>query len=129
MLFLLLVWEIGCLPDGDSCQVNSSAFRLNRDRFVDDIATGGTQADVEWFKGVENVETMACDGTVSQIMSKTNLKLKAVVISGEPDGEKLKKLGASVLGLGFSTERDALFVKFRANFSGDLFAFNKIDNS
>ena len=66
---------------------------------------------------MENVETMACDGTVSQIMSKTNLNLKAVAISGEIDGEKLEKLGSSVLGLGFSTEKDALFVKFKANTS------------
>ena len=94
-----------------------AAWRLNRDRFVDDIATGGTQAEVERFKGVENVETMTCDGTVSQIMGKTNLNLKAVAISGEIDGEKLKKLGASVLGMGFSTERDTMFVKFRANTS------------
>ena len=34
---------------------------------------------------------------------------------GEKDGAKLDKLGASVLGLGFSTERDQLMVKSRAN--------------
>ena len=95
-----------------------AAFRLNRDRFVDDIATGGSQAEVERFKGVENMETMACDGTVSQIMGKTNLNLKAVAISGEMDGEKLKKLGGSVLGMGFSTERDTMFVKKRGFHTG-----------
>ena len=94
-----------------------AASRLNKDRFVDDITTGGTQAEVDRFKGEENMETLACDGTVSQIMSKTNLNLKAVAVSGEKDGEKLKKLGESVLGMGFSTEKDALFVKFRANTS------------
>ena len=94
-----------------------AAYRLNRDRFVDDIATGGTAAEVERFKGVENLETMACDGTVSQIMGKTHLNLKAVAVSGETDGEKLRKLGASVLGMGFSTEKDVMYVKFRANIS------------
>ena len=94
-----------------------AAHRLNKDRFVDDIATGGTKAEVERFKGVENVDTMVCDGTMTKIMGKTHLNLKAVAISGEVDGDKLKKLGSSVLGLGFSTERDTLMVKFRANTS------------
>ena len=92
--------------------------RLNKDRFVDDVATGGTKSEVKRFKGVENVETFVCDGTMPQIMRSTHLILKAVGVSGEVDGEKLKKLGASVLGLGFSTERDSLLVKFRANTSG-----------
>ena len=94
-----------------------AAYRLNRDRFVDDIATGGTEAEVVRFKGVEDKETMVCDGTMPQIMSKTHLFLKAIAVTGEEDGDKLKKLGASVLGLGFSTERDTLMVKFRANTS------------
>ena len=91
--------------------------RLNRDCFVDDISTGGTQAEVVMFKGTEDVVTMACDGTMPQIMSKTHLLLKAVAISGEEDGEKLKKLGCSVLGLGFSTQRDTLRVEFKVNIS------------
>ena len=89
--------------------------RLNRDRFVDDVASGGSAEEVKRFKGEENIETMECDGTMPVIMGKTNLKLKAVGVSGEIDGEKLKKLGGSVLGLGFSTERDTLRVQFRAN--------------
>ena len=94
-----------------------ASHRLNRDRFVDDIGTGGSKSEVERFKGVENVETLVCDGTMPQIMGSTHLLLKAIGVSGEIDGEKLKKLGASVLGLGFSTERDCLRVKFRANTS------------
>ena len=91
--------------------------RLNRDRFVDDISTGGTQAEVVRFKGVEDGVTMVCDGTMTQIMSKTHLLLKAVAISGEEDGDKLKKLGSSVLGLGFSTQRDTMRVEFKVNTS------------
>ena len=34
---------------------------------------------------------------------------------GEKDGLALQKLGGAVLGLGFSTERDQLEVKFRVN--------------
>ena len=72
---------------------------------------GGTESEVARFKGAENIETMMCEGTMSQIMEKTNLKLKAVAVTGETDGEKLKKLGSSVLGLGFSTERDTMMVR------------------
>lgn len=43
--------------------------------------------------------------------------MKVIWVSGEIDGEKLKKLEAFVLGLGFSTERDCLMIKFRANTS------------
>ena len=42
--------------------------RLNKDRFVDDVGTGGTKSEVQRFKGVENVETFVCDGTMPQIM-------------------------------------------------------------
>ena len=92
-----------------------AAYRLNRDRFVDDVATGGSKAEVARFKGTENVDTMVCDGTMPQIMGSTHLLLKAIATEGEKDGEKLKKLGSSVLGLGYSTERGTLMVKFKAN--------------
>ena len=94
-----------------------AARRLNRDRFVDDISTGGTVAEIKRFMGTENMETLVCDGTMPRIMGSTHLVLKAIGISGELDGQKLKKLGSSVLGLGFSTERDTLMVRFRANTS------------
>ena len=94
-----------------------AARRINRDRFVDDISTGGTLEEIKRFMGTENMETLVCDGTMPRIMGSTHLVLKAIGISGEFDGQKLKKLGSSVLGLGFSTERDTLMVRFRANTS------------
>ena len=41
--------------------------------------------------------------------------MKVIWVSGEIDGEKLKKLEAFVLGLGFSAERNCLMIKFRDN--------------
>ena len=58
------------------------------------------------------------DGTMTQIMSQTHFMLKAIAISGENDGDKLKKLGGTVLGLGFSTKRDTMWVEFKAKEEG-----------
>ena len=68
-----------------------AARRLKDDRFVDDITTGGNNKEVQRFKGVENKNTLECDGTMQQILSGANWKLKAVAISGEPDGAALER--------------------------------------
>ena len=94
-----------------------AARRLLSDRFVDDITSGGTIEQVERFKGVEDKETLACTGTMPQIFGKANLKLKAIAVSGEPDGGALKKLSGTVLGHGYSTAEDKLTVRFRVNVS------------
>ena len=52
---------------------------------------------------------------MSQIFGKANLELKAIAVSGEEDGEALKKLSSTVLGHGYSTESDMLSVVFRVN--------------
>ena len=94
-----------------------AAHRLFHDHFVDDITSGGTTEEVARFKGSENPETLLCDGTMPQIMKEANLVLKAVAVSGEPDGEALKKLSGSVFGLKYSTERDTLAIVFGVNVS------------
>ena len=94
-----------------------AAHRLLNDRFVDDITTGGDVEQVTRFKGVEDPVSLSCDGTMPQILGQANLLLKAIAISGEPDGGALEKLSGSVLGHGYSTERDELTVKFRVNVS------------
>ena len=93
-----------------------AAKRMIKDHYVDDLATGGSKEEVQRFKGNED-ENLQCDGTMTQILTQGGLKLKAVVVSGEQDGLALEKLGASVLGLGFSTQEDLLYVKFKANIS------------
>ena len=94
-----------------------AAERIKKDAFVDDITTGGRKAECVRFKGVEDPVTLRCDGTIPQILAVGGYSVKAMCMSGEPDGEALDKLGGSVLGLGWSTATDLLEVKFRVNIS------------
>ena len=105
-----------------TCQLYQSvdplaAFRLENDMFVDDLSSGGELEEVIRFKGSEDFETLACSGTMSQIMEKGGLKFKAMQMSGEPDGAKLEKLGGSVLGIGWSSHLDRFFIDLSANIS------------
>ena len=68
------------------------------------------------FKGKEG-EDLKCDGTIPTILSLGGFEVKAMCMSGEPDGAALEKLGNSVLGLGWSTAEDMLCVNFRVNVS------------
>ena len=94
-----------------------AAGKVNKDSFVDDISSGGTKEECFRFKGMEDPETLACDGTMPELLSCGGWTLKAMGMSGEKDGLALQKLGRAVLGLGFSTERDQLEVRFRVNVS------------
>ena len=87
------------------------------DSFVDDVSTGGTKAECERFKGTMDPETCLCDGTIPQILAAGGFQVKAVAVSGEPDGLALEKLGGAVLGLKFSTSEDMLRVTFKVNIS------------
>ena len=94
-----------------------TAHRLLHDHFVDDITSGGTVEQVKLFKGDEDQVTLACTDTMPQIFARVGWQLKAIAVSGEPDGPALEKLSGSVLGHGYSTGRDVLSVKFRVNIS------------
>ena len=89
--------------------------RLERDRYVDDVVTGGDEKEVERFVGEEDPTTYQRTGTIPQIMSRAGLKFKAIAVSGEPDGPKLQKLGGTVLGHNYSTEKDMLTIKITVN--------------
>ena len=91
--------------------------KVKKDAFVDDIPTGGTKAECDRFKGKEDPDTLACDGTIPEILSYGGYEVKAMGQSGEPDGKALEKLGGTVLGLGWSTAQDMLEVRFRVNIS------------
>ena len=88
-----------------------AAHRLFEDHYVDDITSGGTEEEVRRFKGNEDPDTLACDGTMSQILGKANLVLKAIAVSGDADSRAIKKLSGTVLGLKYSTERDMFTVR------------------
>ena len=101
-----------------ACSIDEvAARRIETDSFVDDVSTGGTREECQRFKGSECPGSLQCDGTIPQILGKGGFSLKAMVLSGEPDGLALHTLGAAVLGLGFSTGTDMLSVKFKVNVS------------
>ena len=93
-----------------------AGWKIINDRFVDDWHSGGSKEEVDRFIGKEDSD-WRCDGTVPKIFEAGGLVLKCVVRSGEPDGEKLVKLGGAVMGIGLSTERDELSIPFRFNFT------------
>ena len=94
-----------------------AAKKVKEDSFVDDISTGGTEDECQRFKGEEDPSSLACDGTMPQILSVVGMDVKAMAKTGEPDGPALHKLGAAVLGMGFSTETDLMKVRFKVNIS------------
>ena len=91
------------------------AMKILRDRFVDDIATGGSLEQVLRYMGAENKETLQCDGTMPTILGKGGLLLKVIVPGGEKNVEKLEKLGRAVLGIPYSAETDTIAISFCVN--------------
>ena len=94
-----------------------AAMKLERDMYVDDLASGGDSREVERFRGRENPDTLECEGTMPQIMRKGGMRFKAMLTSGEDNPEKLSKLGGGVLGVRWSCSEDLLHVDFPVNIS------------
>ena len=92
-----------------------AAEKINKDRYVDDVATGGSREEVDRMVGkcVGGTNKFETNGTLSQILSNGSLKLKAIVTSGETDKEKISKLGSLVLGTGWDPTLDQLYVDVR----------------
>ena len=67
----------------------AAAAKIKNDRYVDDIATGGSPNEVEKMAGKcqDNENKFKTDGTIATILSKGSLHLEAVVTSGEQDAE------------------------------------------
>ena len=58
---------------------------------------------------------MACDGTIPRMLNVGGFEVKAMGLSGEPDGAALVKLGGAVFGIPWNTARDVMSVVFRVN--------------
>ena len=86
--------------------------KINKDRYVNDVATGGSREEVDRMVGkcVGGTNKFETNGTLSQILSNGSLKLKAIVTSGETDKEKISKLGSFVLGTGWDPTLDQTYV-------------------
>ena len=92
-----------------------AAVKILLDRFVDDLASGGTWLQVLRYMGVEDKVTLQCDGTMPTILRKGGLVLKAMVPGGEKDAAKLEMLGRAVLGIPYDAETDTMSITFNVN--------------
>ena len=89
--------------------------KIVNDRYVDDIATGGSPSEVKQMAGElinsSDSNNFQTNGTLSQILSKGNLNLKAIVISGEDDVNVINKLGKYVLGVKWDPTGDLISIE------------------
>ena len=88
-----------------------AAAKIRDDRYVDDVVTGGTPAEVVRFMGKED-QDFRCDGTIPSILSHSSLDLKVMVPSGESNQQKIAKLGSKVLGIPWNPLSDELSLHF-----------------
>ena len=89
---------------------------LENSTYVDDICGGGSQEQVDRFKGYKN-EDGTYSGTLPTILSNVGLKTKVMVQSHETDEDALDKFGNRVLGHLWDPVEDKLIFKFTVNLS------------
>ena len=92
-----------------------AALKVLKDRFVDDLASGGSKSQVERYVGSEDEETLQCYGTMSTILRKGGLVLKVMVPGGETNRAKMDMLGNAVLGIPYDAENDMMHIIFSVN--------------
>ena len=94
-----------------------AAHKIINDRYVDDLASGGFQDEIRRMIGRES-SPFQYDGSLSTILAMASLQLKILIASGETDTEKLKKLGNSVLGIGWDPPSDTITINFNVVITG-----------
>ena len=95
-----------------------TAQKIKDDRYVDDVATGGSPSEVAKMAGSRSDDAenkFKTNGTLSNILSNGSLSLKAVVVSGETDEDVLKKLGNKVLGMVWNASEDLISIDMGAS--------------
>merc|ERR1711867_259869 len=95
--------------------VLSDAKKLKADSYVDDLHSGGSQADVSRMMGSKDAETNQFTGTIPRLLSNVGLSLKALVKSGSKDEEAIAKLSGTALGYKWEPTTDIMGVKLRFN--------------
>ena len=97
-----------------------AAEKLKRDRFADDVLTGGDKAMVLRMRGKvfkKDDGTIVFDGTIPKILEMVSFKAKSIIMSGESDPDILAKLG-KVLGHLWIPQSDELEFKLTINLHG-----------
>ena len=83
--------------------------RIQNDRYVDDLSTGGSPDEVHRFVGDEH-EDFQCNGTIPSILAQSSLRLKVLVSSGESNPLKIAKLGGRILSIDWNPTIDELSI-------------------
>ena len=85
--------------------------RIINDRYVDEFVSSGSLVEVSRFNG-KGYEDFQCNGTFQTIMS---FRLKAIVVSGEANPDKVNKIGGKVLGVGWKPCPDTLYINLNVS--------------
>ena len=107
--------------------IDSAAVDMIKRDYVVDVFGGGSEEDVDRLMGEVEVEdgNISFRGTVSQIMSQGNFRIKVMVRSGESRLAVLKDYGGTILGIPWETKEDKIKMKFEVNLSQKI---QKIQN-
>lgn len=103
------------------------AEKIEDDRYVDDIVSGGTDIQVARFVG--SVESGDSNGTLRQVLLPGSFNINVIVTSGEKNTEKLQNFGHTVLGLDWDPPSDMVSVSLINNLGNVLcFQIDAIDD-
>ncbi len=95
--------------------VLSDAKKLRADSYVDDLHSGGSQADVSRMMGSKDAHTNQFTGTIPRLLNNVGLSLKALVQSGSNDEEAIAKLSGTALVYKWEPAADIMGVKLKFN--------------
>ena len=95
--------------------IRKDAEKLRRDSYVDDIHTGGSQADVSRMMGSKDSVSNQFTGTIPRLLNNVGLSLKALIQSGSRDEEAIAKLSGTALGYKWEPTADIMGVKLKFN--------------
>ena len=87
-----------------------AADQLVENGYVDDIAGGGTQSDVERMRGDKRPDG-TYTGTLPKVLAMGGFRAKALVVGGQCDQEEADSIGGKFLGLPYCPKNDVLQMK------------------
>ena len=85
--------------------------QLVQNSFVDDVAGGGTIAEVLRMRGQKN-NLGEYSGTIPKVLAAGGFRAKALTMSGNCDDEEKETLGNKFLGIGYCPKSDMINMQF-----------------